>query len=79
MSDFQSLVEDLFGYTERDEYGNYFINVYDKNLGTYEWMPVTEEMAELLAIMEDYLNGEAHRRKKSRKSSKQILWSEGEE
>lgn len=77
MTDFQSLIEDVMGYMERDEYGNYFVNVYDKNLGTYEWMPVTEEMAELLALLEDQLNGEDRRRKKSKNSNrKQIQWSE---
>jgi hypothetical protein len=77
MTDFQSLIEDVMGYMERDEYGNYFVNVYDKNLGMYEWMPVTEEMAEILALLEDHLHGEDRRRKKSKNSNrKQIQWSE---
>lgn len=77
MTDFQSLIEDVMGYMERDEYGNYFVNVYDKNLGMYEWMPVTEEMAEILALLEDHLHGEDRRRKKNKNSNrKQIQWSE---
>lgn len=58
-----SLAEDLLGQLERDNQGNYLIMVYSELLGTYEWMPVTEEMVEILNLLEAQIHGERKNKK----------------
>lgn len=57
MDELVSLAEDLFGHLEKDEYGSYLVPVYVAVLGTYELLPVSEELGELLALLESHLNG----------------------
>lgn len=57
MDELTNLVEDVLGSMEMDHEGNYLIQVYVPEYGTYEWFPVTEEMAELLTLLEAELNG----------------------
>jgi hypothetical protein len=63
----RALTEDLLGELERDNEGNYLVMVYSPAIGTYEWMPVNEEMVELLTLIEANLHGEHRNRKKGKK------------
>lgn len=59
----ESLVEDILASFERD--GDlYLVPVYVRELGTYEWYPLQEEVAELLGLLELELYGEKKRRKR---------------
>lgn len=56
MDELTSLVESMFGYLEKDRFGDYLVPVFVPELGTYEMFPVSEELAELLAVLENYLH-----------------------
>lgn len=61
-STIESLVQDFLASLEKDEDNNYLISVFVPQLGTYEWFPVNEEVAELLYLMEREIHGEKKRR-----------------
>lgn len=52
MTDLESLVEDLLGLLDEDNQGNKLVPVWCEELGTYEVYPVSEELLEILVLLE---------------------------